>query len=445
MDWKMLGLLAGVTVLYYYLGKLLKYEMERGNAREASIVKTSGIVVGVGILLYFKYLDFFISSAVELLNRIGLHVSWTAMHIIMPIGVSFFIFKLMSYLLEIHRERVQPADSLLDFSVYIAFFPTILSGPIDRPNKFLPQIQKPRRFNFDKAFDGLQQILWGMFTKMVVADNLDTITSAAWNFNTNSGVYMFLAALLTPIQLYADFDGYSNMAIGVAKILGLDIAKNFNHPLLARNVSDYWRRWHMSLTSWITDYVFTPLNIKFRNWGKVGLMLAITINLIVIGMWHGANWTYVLFGLYHSLLFIPLVLSDSFGKNKKLRAGRFGLPSGKDLFMMILTFLFVAFGQIIFFAPDITSIIDYLANFSWRIGSFMQGFEQIRQVALALLFSLTIIVIEWRTRDKEYAIQAKSRSYGDTLTRFMLLDLIIAIIIAKFGMSASQTFVYFNF
>ena len=326
-DWRMIPLLLGTTMVFWLIGLWLSHQMEKGNTKAASRITTFSVILGIGILLYFKYLNFFIDSLAELLQAIGLQVSWTTLNIILPIGVSFFTFKLISYIIEIHREHIQPSKDLTEFAAYIAFFPTILSGPIDRPDKFLPQMKQVHTLDYSLAADGCRQILWGMFTKMIIADNLAIITNQAWaGYDHLPSTMLLIAALLYPIQLYADFDGYSNMAIGVGKLLGYRVNRNFNHPFLARNMAEFWRRWHMSLTGWITDYVFMPLNIAFRNIGNTGIILAAMINLTLIGLWHGANWTFGVFGFYHGLLFIPLIISGAFGKNKKLKENSHGLP-----------------------------------------------------------------------------------------------------------------------
>lgn len=444
VDWKMLPLLFCVTVVFYLLGAWLKASMNSNKSRLASRITTLGVVLGVGLLLYFKYLNFFADSFASLLQAVGISASWSTLNIVLPIGVSFFTFKLISYVIEIHRERIQPAESFIEFATYIAFFPTILSGPIDRPNKFLPQLRKNHQFDYNLAVDGCQQILWGIFTKMVIADTIALITTEAWtNFSSKDASYLLYAVLLSPVQVYADFDGYSNMAIGVGKILGFNVTKNFNHPLLARNVSEYWRRWHMSLTSWITDYVFMPLNIAFRNLATLGLFLAICINLVVIGLWHGANWTYALFGFYHSLLFIPLICFGKFGKNKKLKQGRWGLPLMKDLAMMILTYVLVAFGQVVFFAtdvPSISSFISTVASGSWNM-SFLFDISTLLPIPMAIF----LFCLDWTSRKKEFAIQRASRIYTNKTINILILDLFIALIVAFFGYNGQGSFIYFNF
>ena len=443
VDWKMLPILLGVTVIFYYLGNLIGRAIEDNEEKKASKLTTIGVLVGIGILVYFKYLDFFASSFAQFLALFGFNATWTTLNIVLPVGVSFFTFKLISYVIEVHREKIAPSRNFLEFATYIAFFPTILSGPIDRPGQFVPQLQKSRGFDFNLAMDGCQQILWGIFTKMVIADNLALLTSAVWTDCTGKGAWtLIFAALLSPVQVYADFDGYSNMAIGVGKILGFRISKNFDHPLLARNVSEYWRRWHISLTGWITDYVFMPLNIAFRNFGKFGIYLAITINLIVIGMWHGANWTYAVFGLYHSLLFLPLILSGQFGKNKKLKSTNWGGVKMRDLGGMLLTYLLIAFGHIIFFAKDVPSITLYfssIANGHWQYEGLM-GVDY-----FTLFFTFILFVTDWVTRGKEFALQRPDLKYSTRKVRLILLDLIMALIIAVFSFGSGSQFIYFQF
>ena len=443
VDWKMLPILFGVTVVFYWLGAQIKKEMDINNRKNASRYMKLGVVIGTGLLLYFKYLNFFAESVAELLRMMGFNVSWTTLNIILPVGVSFFTFKLISYVIEIKRKKTAPAESILEFATYISFFPTIMSGPIDRPNTFLPQLRKNHAFDYNQAMDGCQQILWGIFTKMVIADNIAIVTTNAWNGESNNSLYLLYAALLSPAQVYADFDGYSNMAIGVGKVLGFNITKNFNHPLLARNVAEYWNRWHISLTTWITDYVFTPLCLKFRDYANIGIMLAITANLVIIGLWHGANWTYAVFGVYHSLLFIPLILSGSFGKNKKLKEGKWGLPHFKDLVLMVVTYMLISFGHIIFFAMNVSASIQYIKMIitgTWGIECLASG-----SVILSGVLSVALFILEWRYREKEFVLQRTAGSYNHQTFKLLMLNLLLALIIALWGFNSQNNFVYFKF
>lgn len=442
-DWKMIPLLFGATIVYYVIGLWLKAEMKKTHTKTASHITTLGVVLGVCVLLYFKYLNFFAESFYQLLNGIGLHVSWTTLNIVLPIGISFFTFKLISYIIEIHREHIQPSTDFVEFGVYIAFFPTILSGPIDRPNKFIPQLKAKRSFNFDFAIDGSRQILWGIFTKMCIADNLAIATDSIWsNYSSQSGSTLLLVALLYPIQLYADFDGYSNMAIGVGKLLGINVAKNFNHPFLVSNIAEYWRNWHISLTGWLTDYVFSPLNIAFRNFNKIGVILAVILNFVLVGLWHGANWTFALFGFYHGLLFIPIILSGSFVKKKKLRPNKYGLPKGKDFMNMIKTYCLVSIGHIIFRADSIDDAILFSK------GILSESIIKLpilggSSVYLGILFAICMVIIEWRYKEKDYPLLQKTDSSG--LINLRISDFIMVTLIILFGNIDSKQFIYFQF
>ena len=442
-DLKMLPILLGATIVFYLIGKWLKSALVNNNSVLASRITTLGVCLGIGVLLYFKYFNFFADSFGTLLNAIGLHVSWSTLNIILPIGVSFFTFKFISYIIEIHREKIEPCKNFSDFAVYIAFFPTILSGPIDRPNTFLPQLDKSRSFNYDLAMDGFRQILWGLFTKMCIADILSTSTDMIWN-NTEeqSSSTLLLVALLYPIQMYADFDGYSNMAIGTGKILGFHITRNFNHPFLARNIVEYWRNWHISLTGWLTDYVFSPLNIAFRNYQNYGIAMAIIINFIIIGFWHGASWSFGLFGLYHGLLYLPLIFSGSFGRNKKLRPNSYGLPKLTDISKMFITFTLVSFGLILFRANTIADAIEYTSHiFSFSLFST----PVITAGKSTLLFIFILLVLEWYQRDKEHPLQMKPTFLSNKKWLPFVLDFVVIAAILFYGNFEGSQFIYFQF
>ncbi|MBO4606989.1 MAG: MBOAT family protein, partial [Prevotella sp.] len=292
VDIRMTALLVILTLIFWLLGKGIYHYMKQEDGRKASLLTTVGVIIGIGALFYFKYLNFFVESVASLASLLGIHMSWTALHLVVPIGLSFFTFKLMSYVLDIHHGKIIPEKDVVCFANYIAFFPTILSGPIDRPKPFLTQANEARRFNSDHLMVGFRRVLWGMFLKMCIADRLDLYVSAVWNnYDHHSAISILFASLLYPLQMYADFSGYSEMAIGVALMLGFKVAENFKRPFFVLDIAGYWSRWHMTLTSWLTDYVFLPLNIKFRELGVYGTIIAIMLNMMFIGMWHGANWT----------------------------------------------------------------------------------------------------------------------------------------------------------
>ena len=435
-DWKMLPLLLSSTVIFYFLGIAIQTSAEK----KASLLTTIGVLLGVGILLYFKYFNFFIQSFSDLFSAVGLKTNWSTFNIIMPLGISFFTFRLLSYVIEIHRGKIEPTKDFVVFATYIAFFPTILAGPIDRPNTFIPQLKSTRSFNNYMAIDGYRQILWGMFKKMVIADNLAVYIDQVWSdIPSHSGSTLFIAAILYSIQMYTDFSGYSDMAIGVGKLLGFRITKNFNYPYFARNVAEYWRNWHISLTSWITDYVFMPLNIKFRDIGIIGMILAIIINMLAVGLWHGANWTFAFFGFYHGLLFIPLILSGSFFKKKKLKTTKLGFPSAIDFSKMVGTFLLVTLGLIIFRADNINQAFTFLSGiFDLSIISFP---SLSKKTLIPIILSFLLFLIEWNSRKLEYPLS--NLKFKKPL-RYLIYYSIIFVIV-WYGNFGVNEFIYFEF
>lgn len=437
-DWRMLPLLVIATVVFYGLGIAIgDAKTEKADA----ILSTVGITLGVGLLVYFKYLNFFIESFAQLFESMGLKTNIHTFRIVMPLGISFFTFRLISYVVEVHRGTTEPTRDLVSFATYIAFFPCILSGPIDRPD-FMEQLQRKRVFDYDKVVDGLRQILWGMFKKMVIADNCAQYVDNIWtNYTAQNGSTLILAAILYSIQLYADFSGYSDMAIGIGKLLGFRIADNFKYPYFATNVAEFWRRWHISLTSWVTDYVFMPLNMMFRNMGKFGVILAILINMLIVGMWHEANWTCVVYGLYHGLLFVPLILSGSFNRKTKLQTTRLGLPKIGDLGKMVLTFTLVTISFVIFRADNIQQAWEY--SCSVVRNDMLTIPLLINRNFYAPLFSCIVIlfVVEWIQREKEHALDLSI--VKSQVAKFSIYIVLIGLVFWLGG--HAETFIYFQF
>ncbi len=442
VDLKMTGLLVLLTIIFWGIGYGIQKAIEQEKERLASRLTTLSVVVGIGALFYFKYLNFFIGSFVAAADLIGVHLSWTASHIIVPIGLSFFTFKLMSYPLDIYHGKIEHEHNIFNFANFIAFFPTILSGPIDRPKPFLKQLTQSRLLNPDNLMTGFRRVLWGMFMKMCIADRLDLYISAVWNnFEHHSAVSILFASLLYPFQMYADFSGYSEMAIGVSLMLGFKVAENFKRPFFSTNISEYWRRWHMSLTSWLTDYVFMPLNIKLREWGTKGTIAAIMMNMLFVGLWHGANWTFFFFGLYHGVLFIPLMLNGQFFKKTKTKNNSHGLPTFNIAVKMTGTYMLVTFGQFLFHANSMTDATRILEHTFTDLGG--QLFIDLSTLINAAICSIALIYVdfqeEWFPNKKLY-LPRFAESYRWELT--VTLE-IIAILL--FGIFDNNQFIYFQF
>ena len=436
-SWKMLPLLVVTTVIYYWLGQGIA---GASTEKRGNLLSGFGVVLGVGILLYFKYLNFFIESFAELFQAMGLKTSLHTLNIIMPLGISFFTFRLISYVIEINWGAIEPSRDIVAFAVYVAFFPCILSGPIDRP-AFMDQLHRKRVFNYDVTVDGLRQILWGLFKKVVVADNCAKYVDQVWcDYSSYSGSTLVLAAVLYAVQLYADFSGYSDMAIGIGKTLGFRITANFRYPFFATNIADFWRRWHMSLTSWVTDYVFMPLNMIFRNLGKWGVILAIMINMLVVGMWHEANWTCFFYGLYHGLLFIPLILTGAFNKRNELRTNRLGCPTIGTFLKMLLTFVLVAFSFVIFRADNIIQAGQFISSMASHPFSMPWLIDRHYYIPLFACI-ISLFVFEWIQRDKDFALDLSG--IKSHCLKFGIYTALCGLIFWLGG--EAETFIYFQF
>lgn len=437
VSWKMCVLLLASTAVYYGFGSLIAKYNESDEDR-ASWLTTLAVTLGIGLLFYFKYLGFFVEEFSKLLVTVGLKSNPTSFHIIMPLGISFFTFKLMGYAIEVHRENMDPCRHPVDFAAFVAFFPTIMSGPIDNPSKFLPQLESERRLDYANVSEGLRRILWGMFLKMCIADQLSGFTgSVLGNYGDQNAPTLLLAAVLYAFQLYTDFCGYSEMAIGVGQMMGIRIAENFCRPFFGQNISEFWRRWHMSLTSWITDYVFMPLNMLFRNMGKWGLLLATFLNLVIIGAWHGANWTYILFGVYHALLFVVVVLVDptrkSFESKHHLK-GHWCYVGARRL----LTFVLVVVGMLLFQARNVHAFAGVLLAMGNGWGALNTEAVELETV---IPFLLLVLLKEYKDENKlNIHLLHSSKAWVRVVAYYLLIFSILTC-----GNLNGGSFIYYQF
>ncbi|WP_115980760.1 MULTISPECIES: MBOAT family O-acyltransferase [Chryseobacterium] len=396
-SWEFLSLLIFSTAATFFIGNKIKSIEGKNKVKWLRL----GIFLILIQLLYFKYFNFFIENFNGLLQTFGLKDQLNLLKIIFPIGISFYSFRMIGYLLDIKNNKLKEIPSLLDYSVFVAFFPCIIAGPIDKAAPFLNNLKIKREFSSTVFTDGLKQILWGLFKKLVVADNIATLTSPIFeSYHTLNGSTLFIGAALYFIQLYADFSGYTDMAIGISKLLGIKIQPNFNYPLFAQNVADYWRRWHISLTSWLTEYVFTPLSINFRDYGKFGLIMAIMINFLVVGFWHGAAWHYIFHGLVSGVMFIPLILNGKM--NKKVKPSTGIIPTKDEIKNIPVTFVLFSLLMVLFFVKDMEMAVNYYREI------FSLSFFQLPNFPIQkeiILLILIMIIIEWIGRGKEYGIK----------------------------------------
>lgn len=437
VDWKMSLLLLAATAVFFGLGIAID-KKNTDNPKRASQLTTLGVCLGVGLLVYFKYLNFFMDEFSHLLGSFGLNTNWNTFNIIMPLGISFFTFKLIGYVIEVHRENMKPTKDPVAFGTFIAYFPTIMSGPIDNPTKFIPQLDNARTVDYDTLAEASKRILWGMFLKMCIADQLSGYTSAVLgNYEHHNATSILLASFLYSFQLYTDFCGYSDMAIGVSQIMGIKVAENFNRPFFAQNMAEWWRRWHMSLTTWITNYVYMPLNITFRNWGMYGIYAAAILNLIIIGMWHGANYTFALFGLYHGIIIAIVTYLEKPRKKFEKKHNLKKNPWWKFSRMM-LTFVLWTIGQVMFQAKSV-------GDFFGTIRALGNGFGIPEDFGAghfsAIVFFMMVLLKEYKDEEK-YKISLLHSNYKYV---YITIAVILLLLIIYFGNDSTNSFIYYNF
>ena len=434
-DWRFLSYMVAISLFNFMLGI---YIARSPSEKIRKWLLNLGLFQGIGALAFFKYYNFFIGSFNDLFRSMHLGMSLMTLNLLIPVGISFFTFRVISYLLDIEKRKIEATKDWIVFFNYVAFFPAVLSGPIDKAKTFIPQVEKKRSFDYVLAVDGMRQILWGLFKKIVIANNCGVTTDLIFgNYQNLSSSTLLLGTFLYTIQIYADFSGYSDMAIGFSKLIGFRITKNFEFPFFAQNIADFWRRWHISLTAWLTEYVFTPLSIAFRDYNKAGLIFAIIINFTIIGIWHGANWTYVLFGFLHGCYFIPLILKGTMNKKKKFDPSN-TFPTRTELFNMLSTFVLVMFTFIIFRSATITDAFQYFIGIFTK--SILSRPDQLQFPLLGLIGFL--LAVEWIARNKEHALSNFAFQWKKPLRFAFYFLLLTAIFLFS---SKEQEFIYFKF
>ena len=391
-DWRFLLLIAFTSFCSWGSGLLIHrtpYTVHRTLSPKFWMV--TNIVINLGILAVFKYYDFFVREFGALF---GISTESLLLRIILPVGISFYTFQALSYSIDVYRGNIKPTKDIISFFAFISFFPQLVAGPIERATNLLPQFLQKRTFGYEQGVDGMRQILWGLFKKIVVADNCAMYVDQVWStYDTQSGSTLLLAAILFTFQIYGDFSGYSDIAIGTAKLFGIKLMRNFNNPYFSRDIAEFWRRWHISLTSWFRDYVYIPM-----GGNRCGLSRTILNTLIVFlicGLWHGANWTYLVWGLYNVLLFLPLIL---LGKSKRYKDA---LLVWKQLPQMVLTFVLVSIGWIIFRAPSLADAWGYVCSMTNLSGA--APMLPITQWIGIIFGLLTMLAFEWTYRNSAQA------------------------------------------
>ena len=438
-DWRFLSLILFSTIVDYCVGLGLKNESHSVSKRK--LLLWISISVNIGLLGFFKYYNFFIDQFTTAFTLFGTSFEGSSINIILPVGISFYTFQTMSYTIDAYRKKIEPTTNLLAFSAFVSFFPQLVAGPIERASSFLPQFIKKKQFDYTTAVDGMRQILWGLFKKMIIADNCAEIANTIFNSPADhSASTLVLGAVFFAFQIYGDFSGYSDIAIGTARLFGFNLMKNFSFPYFSRDIAEFWRRWHISLSSWFRDYVYIPLGGSKAS--KTKQIRNVFIVFIVSGFWHGANWTFIIWGALNALFFLPLLL---FKKNRThldtVAQGKF-FPTFRELIAMVSTFLLSTMTWIFFRAESIYHAKEYFQYmFDWSLFSAQNTLSksQLKITALLLMFFL---LIEWLGRENEYAIERIDRL--NKIQRWSFYAFLLALI-GSCMPTSKNPFIYFQF
>lgn len=430
-DYRFLSLILLSTIVDYFIALRIQRSTFERNRK---LLLWGSMLFNLGILAFFKYYNFFVDSWVNAFQTAGFTMehTWT-LHIVLPVGISFYTFQTMSYTIDVYRRQLQPTRDFISFASFVSFFPQLVAGPIERATNLLPQILKKRTFSYDRSVQGLRLILWGLFKKVVIADSLAPFVNDIFeNYTEYGGGTLWLGAVYFAVQIYCDFSGYSDIAIGVSKLFGFELMSNFKFPYFSRNIGEFWRRWHISLSTWFRDYLYIPLGGS-RN-GKWASLKNIFIIFIVSGFWHGANWTFIIWGLIHALLYIP---SFIFNTNRKylsygVAENRF-LPSLREIFQMGTTFFFVTLAWVFFRSDNLLDAVNYISKMFVEMELPQSKLQGVGYV-------LILIAIEWGLRgDERLTIISKN------FTVRLLFYMFTSFQFLRFFGLVQTDFIYFQF
>ena len=434
-DWRFLSLILFSTIVDYSIGLALKNEDDPKKRRYFLL---ASIIVNLGLLGFFKYYNFFLDNFVSAFTFFGMEIKGYSLKIILPVGISFYTFQTLSYTIDVYRKKLEPTKNFIAFSAFVSFFPQLVAGPIERASNLLPQFYRKRTFDRSKAKDGIRQMLWGLFKKVVIADNCAQFANQIFqDYENLNGSTLVFGAVFFAFQIYGDFSGYSDIAIGTSRLFGFDLMQNFAFPYFSRDIAEFWRRWHISLSTWFRDYVYIPLG---GSRGGIGSKLRNTfIIFIVSGFWHGANWTFIIWGALNALYFLPLLISNKNRKNLDVAAQDRILPTFRESFQILITFILTLIAWIFFRAESVGKAFSYLSGiFSASILSAPTIFP-FDFFLLMILF----LIIEWNGRDRQHALQVMDKKMHPVINPLIYSS--ISWMIILWGAFGKHEFIYFQF
>jgi len=436
-DWRFLCLITLSIISDYFLALVIDKQSIKKRKKRLLFIS---VFLNIGLLFIFKYFNFFLENIDDFLEIFGVKMSLKTLNIILPIGISFYTFQTLSYTIDVYREKIKPTRDFIAFAAFVSFFPQLVAGPIERASNLLPQFLKKRNFDYHLATDGLRQMLWGLFKKVVIADNCAVYSNLIFNNPEDfSGISLIIGAIFFSIQIYCDFSGYSDIAIGCARLFGFNLKQNFAFPYFSRDIAEFWRRWHISLTTWFRDYIYIPLGGS-RS-GKPKAIRNVFIIFIVSGFWHGADWKFIFWGFLNAIYFVPLLLLNKNRKNiNAIDEGRF-LPSLSSVLSIGITFSLTTFAWVFFRAENIKVAFEFIKRIF--TGTFI-NFEILSKVKIfsfliVINFVILFVLIEWVQREKKHGLQIKNSNY-----RHWFIYMFFVVSILLFGGETEQ-FIYFQF
>lgn len=440
-SWEFMLLLALSTFLDYVYG----FSVASPNRKKAKLFLWLSIINNLGILGVFKYYNFFATQFQSGFDRLGLHTNPVLLQVALPIGISFYTFHGMSYVFDIYRGKQRPVSNFIDYAVFVAFFPLLVAGPIERANHLLPQVQKNRTFNYTRAVEGCRLILWGMFKKIMIADRLAPIVNMMFaNYQEYNGISLVIGIIAFSFQIYGDFSGYSDIAIGTAKLFGFELLSNFKFPYFSRDIAEFWRRWHISLSSWFRDYLYIPLGGSKQ--GKLRAVRNTFIIFLVSGFWHGASWNFIVWGGIHACGFLPLLLLNQNRQHvTDVVAQNRSLPTGKELRQMVSTFAFVTLAWVFFRAPGLSDAVGYLQHIAVSLYSNPAQLVTTPVGLNSFMYIFILVFVDWCFRRDERRLRFNINLQVPSPMRFAIYNVLILAILFILMKSSTQQFIYFQF
>ncbi len=438
---RFVGLIALTTACSYVSGLAIERFQGSGSRRGALAVLWTNVSINLGILCLYKYFNFFSHSFAALLRALGMGVDDVTLNLVLPVGISFYTFQALAYSIDVYRGKVAATRDAVAFFAFISFFPQLVAGPVERASNLLPQFLSAHRFDYARAVDGMRQMLWGLFKKMVVADNCAMLVGQIMGDYASMGALnLWIGAVLFSFQIYGDFSGYSDIAVGVARMFGFNLMRNFNLPYFSRSIGEFWRRWHISLTTWFRDYVYYPLGGS--RVGKPKTLRNTYVVFLLSGFWHGASWSYIGWGLYHALLLTPKVIRGRRGPKRGDELTRRALPSLSDAAKMALTFALVVIGRVLYRCDTMADALSYIGSMFNPLFRAAQGVPVMGLRPLAYCFML--VVVEWVTRFREHPLELPASGLlGHRAARWALYYLLFMAILIFSG--DQKQFIYFQF